>query len=276
MGRGRQVGPFPLFFEAHGPAGGNPLVMVHGFGTHGFTWRHWLPVLAQEHRVYLVDLKGFGKSPKPRDDRYSPWDQAQLLRNFLQEQNLRDITLIGHSLGGGIVLLATLHLFREQDPRVCRLVLVAPAALPQPLSPWIRRASRPFVGLLLLWLAPPKLIARRALELAYAHPEKVTPQQVEAYAWPLRSKGGRYAVHASARALRSLAAEELLTGLGDLSVPVLLLWGEGDRVVPPAMGERLRGMLPRATLAKLPQCGHMPQEECPEASLTLVADFLRS
>lgn len=267
--------PSSLFFEVHGPPSGNPLVLVHGFGTHGFTWHCWLPTLAQEHRVYVLDLKGFGRSPKPRDGRYGPMDQADLLKAFLLEHRWSDVTLGGHSLGAGIALLTALLLRHDREIRVRRLVLVAPAALPQPLSPWIRRASRPFLGPLLLWLVPPRLVARKALELAYADPGKVTHRQVEAYARPLRSRGGRYAVHASARALREPGAEQALHTLSTLAIPTLLLWGEQDRVVPPTMGERLAALLPQAILVKLSECGHMPQEECPEASLAIVEAFLR-
>jgi pimeloyl-ACP methyl ester carboxylesterase len=118
-------------------------------------------------------------------------------------------------------------------------------------------------------------VIRRALELAYARPERVSRTQVEAYAQPLRSRDGRYALARSARQLVTPGAAEAAARLAGITVPTLLIWGERDRVVPPSLGERLAAVLPDATLVVLPDCGHMPQEEQPRESLEVLRRFLR-
>ncbi len=225
--------------------------------------------------MVLVDMKGFGDAPKPRDGRYSPLDQAGLLHRLILQQNLTDLTLVGHSLGGGVILLTALRLLHDEPHRVKRLVVVDGTAFPQPLSPWIRRLARPWLGPLLLRLLPPRLVIRKALELAYARPDRVSRSQVEAYAQPLLTPEGRYALAQSARQLMPPEVGEAAARLGEITLPTLLLWGERDRVVPPAMGERLAGVLPRSTLVVLPGCGHLPQEEQPQESLAVLRRFLQ-
>ena len=73
--------------------GASPLLLIHGFGTSTYTWRHIAPELAQTHRVIAVDLKGFGKSDKPFDSRYSVFDQAELLAELIEERRICAISL---------------------------------------------------------------------------------------------------------------------------------------------------------------------------------------
>ncbi len=254
---------------------GPPLLLLHGFGTNGYTWNRWAPELARDHRVFLVELMGFGSAPKPRDGDYSPFQQALLVHRFILQQDLRNLVLVGHSLGGGIAALAALRLQAQAPGRLTRLVLVAGAALPQPLSPFIRMAARPLLGPLLLRLLPARFIVRQALKLAYDQPGRIRRSQVEAYAEPLLSGQGRRALSRTARALpKAPERGETEEKLGRLSVPTLLLWGANDRIVPPALGRRLEGILPDARLEILEGCGHMPHEELPEASLDQVRAFL--
>ncbi len=264
----------PLHSETHG-VGGDPLLLLHGFGTNGSTWSHWVPELSRDHRVVVVEMKGFGHAPKPRDGRYSPLDQAELIYRLILQQGLLGLTLIGHSLGGGVALLVALRLLKEDPLRLKRMVVVAGTAFPQPLSPWIRLAGRAGIGPLLLKLLPGRMVIRKALELAYARPTRVTRSQVEAYAELLRTPDGRYALVQSARQLVPPGIDEAVGRLGEIHVPTLLLWGERDRIVPPRVGERLSQILPASILEILPDCGHMPQEEQPREALSRVRRFLQ-
>ena len=82
------------------------------------------PELATNHRVIAVDLKGFGQSDKPMDERYSVFDQAELLAQLIEDRNLRDLTLVGHSFGGGVALLLALEADQRLKGRISRLVLL--------------------------------------------------------------------------------------------------------------------------------------------------------
>ncbi len=93
---------------------GKPVLLIHGFGNSVYVWRHLAPALAQQNRVIAIDLKGFGDSPKPADERYSVYEQARLIRDYVEDNDLKDVTIVGHSLGGGIALVASLYL--QQSP----------------------------------------------------------------------------------------------------------------------------------------------------------------
>src|SRR3990170_6705993 len=85
--------PVKLYYSEEGK--GPPLLLIHGFGASTFTWRFVAPELAKSHRVIAVDLKGFGQSDKPFDERYSVFDQAELLAQLIVDKDLRDLTLVG-------------------------------------------------------------------------------------------------------------------------------------------------------------------------------------
>jgi pimeloyl-ACP methyl ester carboxylesterase len=110
---------------------GRPVLLIHGFGNSIYVWRHVAPGLEGSCRVVAIDLKGFGRSPKPEDGHYSVYDQAALIRDFVIARDLRDVTLVGHSFGGGAALVATLFLQRAAPGRQARLVLIDSIAYPQ-------------------------------------------------------------------------------------------------------------------------------------------------
>ncbi len=132
-----------LYYEDAGS--GPPLLLIHGFGASTYTWRHVAPALAETHRVIAVDLKGFGQSDKPFDDRYSVFDQAELLAQLIEEKDLRDLTLVGHSFGGGIALLLALEVDQRLKGRIARLVLLDSIAYPQNIPVFFRLLDMPLV-----------------------------------------------------------------------------------------------------------------------------------
>ena len=259
--------------EEHGRRG-RPLVLVHGFGAHGYTWRHWTGPLSRDFRVVVVDLKGHGAAPKPDDDAYRPHDQAELLIRMIRGRELTGATLVGHSLGGGVALLTALALEEDEPERLDSLVLVSSAAYRQRIPPFISLARKPLVGPLLLRLFPSGPLVRRILRSIVHDPERITAGQVDAYARPLREREGRRALLRSARRIVPDDVNDVVDRYPALELPTLLLWGRDDPVVPLAVGERLSNALPRSRLEVVEACGHIPQEERPRASLERVRAFL--
>lgn len=273
-GRSEPSRPISLHTERHG-SGGPPLLLIHGFGASGFSWRFWVPELARSHDVWVADLKGFGASPKPRDGRYSPHDHAELVLELILAEGLDDLTLIGHSLGGGVSLLVALRLLDAGAlGRLRSLVLVSGAAYRQPLPPFVSAAGKPALGSLLLALLPIRALVRRVLWAIVHDRRSVTEEMVRGYAGPLSGRDARYGLLATARAIIPPDVSELTRRFPELDLPVHLLWGDDDRVVPPWVGERLQADLPKATLHTLPRCGHLPAEEHPQESLASVTRFL--
>ncbi len=264
--------PVKLYYREEGS--GPPLLLIHGFGASTFTWRHVAPDLARDHRVIAVDLKGFGQSDKPFDERYSAYDQAELLAQLIEDKDLRDLTLVGHSFGGGIALLLALEAKQRLQGRITRLVLLDSIAYPQNIPVFFRMLDMPVVSQLGIRMVPPSVQARVALKIAYFDDSKITPEEIEAYAAPLKTAAGKHAIIHSARQIVPEDIVALSERYKTMELPTLIVWCDHDRIVPLEVGLKLRRTLPNSTLRLVEDCGHMPQEEQPASTLGLLRGFL--
>ena len=271
-------GRLPVHVEVLGPPPGPHLetfVLIHGYGASGFTWRHWSPRLAELGHVVQVDLKGFGRAPRPDDSRYAPRDQAELVRSLIEERDLSNITLLGHSLGGAVALLVALGLGERVPARLRRLVLVAGAAYAQRLPPFVRMAAWPRLSGFFFDVVSPRRVVEGALRTVVYDSGSVTEDQVRGYVEPLRSPGAVRALISAARQIVPPDLPSVVQQYPRISVPTLLLWGRNDPVVPLSVGRRLARALPRARLHVLERCGHLAQEEHPTESYAIVERFLQ-
>ncbi len=221
-----------------------------------------------------VDLKGFGAAPKPDDGAYSPADQAELLCRLILQRDLRRVTLIGHSLGGGICLIASLHLLELDPNRIHRLVVISGASYAQRLPPFVWFANHRRIGIGLMRLLGARSVVRWVLRGIVFDPARVSRAQVKGYAEPLTDRDARRALVDTALQILPPDLDSLTARYGRIRIPALLLWGRQDRVVPPRIGVRLAADLPHAELVILDRCGHLPAEELPEQSLDTLTAFL--
>ena len=267
----------PLHVEPSGHGAGadvDTFLLIHGYGASTFTWRYWAPRLAARGRVVAVDLKGHGRAPKPDDGRYAPEHQTALVLRLIEEQDLRRITLVGHSLGGGVALLTALGLADEGSRRLHRIVIVAGAAYDQRLPPFVRLADFPRFSTAAVRALGTRRVVRSVLEQIVHDRTRVDEDQVRGYAEPLDSPGAIRALIETARQIRPADLDAIVARYGEVSVPALLMWGRGDRVVPLSVGERLARDLPNARLHVLERCGHLPAEEVPDESYAILERFL--
>lgn len=257
--------------EGHGP----PLLLVHGFAMHQATWRHWRGPLARTHRLWLVDLKGCGRSPAPADGAYGIYDHAAALAGFIAHHRLSHLTLVGHSLGGALsLILARYYRERGEPERVTRLVLVGAAAFRQPIPAFMRVLRVPGLAELCQPLVPARWAVARVLRRLYARPERIPPESVKCYSEPMERPGVRRALIETARQVVPADLEAMTARYREIAQPALCLWGMQDRIVPVEIGRRLARALPRARLVTLDDCGHLPQEECPGPALAALEGFL--
>jgi len=262
-----------LYYEIYGK--GAPLLFLHGFGTNIYSWRYWVNPLSEQYRVILVDLKGYGSSPKPYDKHYSIPDQATLIYRFILQHDLRNLTIIGHSFGGGVALMTALYL-TEQDPsRLVKLILIDSIGYEQPLPQFIKLLRRPIVGRLLPYLLPIKMQVRSILQLAYYDDDKISDEAVTVYAKALDTAEGRYALIQTARQIVPVNVKELISRYKTIKVPTLILWGREDKIAPLEVGNLLHQAISHSELAIIDQCGHIPHEEEPDKALTIVERFLK-
>lgn len=253
-----------------------PLLFLHGFAASHTTWHDIVPLFpADRFRIYLIDMKGFGLSAKPRDGVYSIEDQAVMVRAFIREQAFSSVILIGHSLGGGVALRACMQMRSESDPcRVAKLVLIDCAAYPQRLPKFFRRLKMPILGPLFIRLIPVHLMVRKTLSQIFFDASAVTPERFERYERYFRGKGIPYAMRATVKSIDPDAYLNIGERYRDMKVPTLIIWGEEDRIVKLKHGLRLHEDLTNSLLKILKKCGHNPHEERPAETFAAMEEFL--
>jgi pimeloyl-ACP methyl ester carboxylesterase len=220
-----------------------------------------------------VDLRGFGLSNKPSNGGYALTDQAAATLQVIRELDLSGLTIIGHSMGGAVALLLALDLEQEARNRLHRLVLIDSIACRQRLPLFIALLRLPVIGRLAVRLVPASWAVRHVLGLAYYDQSKIEQAFVEAYAAPLRSRDARIALAATARALVPPNLDELTAQYRTIRVPILLLWGRQDRIVPLSVVTCLPELLPAPRLEVLDGCGHIPHEEWPQLTMPKLREF---
>ena len=253
---------------------GPPVLLIHGFGTNSFTWRHVAPDLARDHKVIAVDLKGFGRSDKPFDERYAASDQAELLTQLILDRDLHDLTVVGHSYGGGVALLLALQADARLKGRIAKLVLLDTIAYPQAIPVFFKLLDTPVVSQLGVRMAPPTTQVQMALRIAYFDNSKIGADEVKAYADPMKTAAGKHALIYSARQIVPEDVEQISARYATIELPTLILWCDHDRIVPVEIGLKLKREMPNATFRIIDQCGHMPQEEQPEETMLQIRQFL--
>jgi pimeloyl-ACP methyl ester carboxylesterase len=271
--------PVKLYYEVHGQEHGNPLLCIHGFGATLYTWRHFVQAgspLTAKYRVITIDLKGCGKSPKPDDNRYSSQDHADLLYKFIFDHDLRNLTLIGNSFGGGLSLLLTLMLMENGElSRLKSLILIDSAAYKEYVPFFIKLLSVPVLNLI-AYLIPSRWAAKLVLRASYYDRNKITAKQVTAYATPLSDPGARHALLETGKRIIPPRFGEIVAKYKTIKTPTLIIWGEQDGLLPLESGQRLHQDIPNSTLKVFDQCGHIPQEERSEITIPAVATFLQT
>jgi pimeloyl-ACP methyl ester carboxylesterase len=263
-----------LYYETRGA--GAPVVLLHGFGGNIYTWRHLVEPISNDHEVFMIDLKGFGKSPKPRDKRYEVQDQANLIFEFIVAHKLTNLTLVGHSYGGGVALVTALRLINERPNCLKRLVLIDAAAYEQDLPSFIDVLRTPVLGPLVTSLLSDKQKVRMILKKAYYDDSRITNDQVSAYAKPLKLDGGIYALIQTARAIVPRNIKQISARYKEIDIPTLILWGRQDKIVPMQIAEKLHSDIPGSVLVVVEKCGHMPHEEKPQDAIVAIVSFLKA
>ena len=253
---------------------GPPMLLVHGFASSAFTWRHIVRAFQDRFTVWPIDLVGHGKSPKPRDFDYTIESQARVLCELIDREKLDNLTLIGHSYGGAVSLRTSLDLIARDSNPLRRMVLIGAAAYEQDFPPFIKILRRPILGRILPHLVPPGLSGRKALRFAYHDLSRITPDQVEGWGAPMRERGIHHSLRQTALNIVPKDIDSLTSMYPSISIPSQLIWGRQDVVVPLTVGERLNEALPSSNLHVMDDCGHIPHEEMPDETIEVIDKFL--
>ncbi len=256
---------------------GPVLLLIHGMAGSLATWRSVIDPLARNSTVLAVDLPGHGAS-SPGGGDYSLGSLAAGLRDVLTTLGHDRATLVGHSLGGGIAMQ-----FAYQFPEMTeRLVLVSSGGLGLEVNPALRAASLPGANLFLSVTAEAARlasgIAGRVLRATHSPPRPGLDELVRSYV-SLADADRRSAFLATVRSVVGLSGQTVRAGdrlylAQDL--PVLLIWGAEDPIIPVEHARAAHELLPDSTLAVFDNVRHFPHVEAPERFITALEDFCAS
>ncbi|MFP4477276.1 MAG: alpha/beta fold hydrolase [Desulfatibacillaceae bacterium] len=246
------------------------IFLLHGFSSSTYTWEDVAPRLAgRGYRVVALDMKGFGWSDKPPGADYGPETLAREVIAFMDAVGIDRPVFVGNSLGGMIAILCSL----EQPSRFDRLVLIDPAAYPKKTESVLGRNAGSPGGLEFMKMTFCAPMVEGFMLQVFHDDSLVTPERVTAYFDRLRVPGGLEAQDAVLVGIRELRERGFHERLEDVRAETLLIWGAEDRWIPVENGCRLRQDIPGAELVIIPECGHVPQEEAPEKTASLIAAF---
>ena len=259
-----------LHYQEAGDASAPPMILIHGFAASNLVWsKVFLEFAAAGYRVIAPDLPGYGYSAKPRHLDYTIAGQAEMVVNFLRQLEIERAIFLGSSYGGAIA--ATIAL--DHPELVEKLIMVGAVNNNRPTRYLLMRLfGSPIIGDILspLLVGSRRLLRLRMKRVYDRHSWVLDERRVDARHLPLSTRGAHRAI---IRTVRRWDAERVSREAHLLTQPTLLLWGDTDREVPLADGERLHESIPGSRLIVFRECGHLPHEEYPETFVELVSEY---
>jgi pimeloyl-ACP methyl ester carboxylesterase len=261
-------------YTGSGPA----LLLIHGIGDSSDTWREIIPQLARDYTVVAPDLLGHGRSDKPRAD-YSVAAYANAMRDLISVLGVERVTVVGHSLGGGVAMQ-----FAYQYPERCqRLVLVSSGGVSRDVHPMLRLAAVPSADVVLPLLGwPLTRIAARAVFTLLESLATDLGRDADDLLRVFEALPDASARTAFVRSLRAVVDRrgQVITMLDRCyltrAMPTLLVWGTRDAVIPYQHARLAHAAMPGSRLDTFEDAGHFPHHSDPARFERCLRDFLAS
>lgn len=241
---------------------GQPILFLHGLGSNSLSWLMTVPMFCQQYRVIAIDNIGHGRSDKPDLD-YKITDFVNYVEGFLDTLNLKEIYIVGNSLGGWIA--ARLALRRPE--LIKRLVLVCSAGL----QPWPELREK----LEKVKFAPRTISETRSmLSLCFYNKVQYVNQVSVVISYLLRNLESNHKTVERVLASALDPNEWLDDKLTKIRAETLVLWGQHDELMPIEFARQFATNIPNAKLEIISNCGHVPQIERPKEFNQLLKNFL--
>lgn len=237
---------------------GEPIVLVHGLGGRAEDWANLMPSLVKDHhRVYALDLPGYGRSSWPRNASYSIAEESQAVEAFMDSLHLQRTDLAGWSMGGWIAMNVAL----QEPQRIRRLIIFDSAGIRFNVN-WNTSLFEPNT--------PKKLHELDELLMASKPPHvpgfiaHAIFRYVARHGWVVK------------RNMDSMLTGQALLDdkLGGLKMPMLIVWGQQDHLIPVSVGERIHRAVPQSEMAIFNGCGHLAASQCASRIAPVVNGFL--
>ena len=256
---------------------GPALLLLHGLGCDHTTWLPVVHQLAERFTVIAPDLLGHGSSAKPRAD-YSVGGYANGMRDLLTMLNIDKVTVVGHSFGGGVAMQ-----FAYQFPeRTERMILVAPGGMGPEVTPLIRAVTLPGFHQAMAVATLPGVrhagkAGLRALSRTGLSATRDLGEVAEIYE-SFKDPRSRAAIRHVVRAVVDLRGQ-IVTMVDRAyltqAMPMLVVWGNEDHVIPARQAHRVARIAPDAVVEVMANSGHFPHKDHPERFVRILDAFIR-
>lgn len=257
--------------------GDNTIIMIHGLGSYIPAWNKNIPELSKKYRVIAVDLPGYGKSSKiPHNGKMTFY--AGVISDFIQKMNLKNVTLVGHSMGGQIAMTLAL----EKPELIKSLILVDPAGF-EDFHPGQRTWFKDVMTPNLVRLTTVEAIETNLASNFYRMPKDAQFMIDDRIAMRTAEDFDAYCLTVS-RSVAGMVDEPIIKKLKNISVPTLIFFGENDMLIPnrylnPGFTKKIAeygaSQIKGSKLIMTPKCGHFMMFEKPEIFNTEVEKFLQ-
>ena len=217
---------------------GDPILILPGWGTTINTYTTLIESVSKYRTVYCIDMPGFGQSEEPKKS-LNLDDFVDLVIKFIENQNISEIDLIGHSNGGRIIIKL---MSRNLKFKVGKIILIGSAGIVHEKT----QAQKMKLGLIKVGK---KILGAKPLK-------KIMPDMETKLKNKLGSEDYRNASPIMKETMVKLINEDLQEYLPNIKAPTLLIWGENDTATPISDAEIMEKKIPDAGLVKVPYCSH--------------------
>jgi pimeloyl-ACP methyl ester carboxylesterase len=250
---------------------GEPVILIHGFFFNSYLWNKNIDALADKFKVYAIDLWGFGYSTRDPMDYGYPLYADQLLK-FMDSLDIQKASLVGQSMGGGTSIFFSVN---HRD-RVNKLILVDPAGMPNPLPILGKITNLPKVGEFLLGMKS-DFYRKMVLSTTFIHDKGVI---TESY---FENVTHFHKIKSTSEILLKILRKQFfhtlpdeIHRLGEMDVPILIIFGRQDKAIPLERGKEMHNILRGSRLEIFENAGHCPHDEQSQKFNQLAVDFLSS
>lgn len=253
-----------------------PLVLIHGTGASLHTWEGWVNELKAQRRIITMDLPAYGLTgPNPKGD-YSMEYYAEFIDKLLTKLSVNQCVIGGNSLGGSI----SWNFALAYPAKVQKMILVDAGGYQTksksvPIAFQIARL--PLIKNLFKYVTP-RFIAESSVKNVYIQDDKITEALIDRYFELTLREGNRQAFLDRMSSFSKNSKENVenkSAKIKTIQIPTLILWGDGDALIPTDVAQKFHTDLPNDTLVIMKNLGHTPMEEDPKATVEVVKGFLK-
>ena len=236
------------------------LVLVHGLGASAERWNQVIPLLADDFRIVVPDLIGFGYSDKPLVD-YTPEFFSEFLEKFFDETGIKRPYLIGSSLGGQI----SAEYVTSHPEDVEKLILVSPAGV-------MKQSTPALDAYIMAALYPNEQSAKNAFEMMEGSGKVVNEEIVAGFVKRMQLPNAKLAFMSTVLGLKN--SDSITIKLQTISTPTLIIWGSKDPVIPIIHADIFVSAIQDCRFFRMDGCGHTPYVQDPHTFSSKVLKFL--